>query len=74
MRELLLAELQATHCVVEDTSGGCGSMYRITVESPLFEGQRLLAQHRLVTEALKKEIGEMHGLNITTKPSPAGSS
>jgi len=48
-----------------------GSMYKISVESPLFRGKKLLAQHRLVTETLEKEIGEMHGLNISTKASPA---
>lgn len=50
---------------VEDISGGCGSMYTVYVQSVEFEGLRLVKRHQLVTEALKKEIKEMHGLRIS---------
>lgn len=33
---LLLKELQSTKVEVVDVSGGCGSMYNVSVESPLF--------------------------------------
>ena len=36
----------ATHVEVEDISGGCGSMYRVMVVSPEFEGLALVKQHR----------------------------
>ncbi|XP_052060594.1 bolA-like protein 3 [Mytilus californianus] len=50
-----------------DISGGCGSMYKVYVESVEFSGQRTLNQHRMVKEALKEEIKDMHGLNVVTK-------
>lgn len=66
MRNLLIERLAATHCTVEDTSGGCGSFFRVRCVSPVFEGLAPLAQHRRVQEALKTEIGTMHGLTIET--------
>ena len=52
---------------VEDTSGGCGSFYRVAVASAAFAGTTRIKQHRLVQDALKSEIAEMHGLTIETK-------
>ena len=52
---------------VEDISGGCGSMYRVEVESPMFSGVSLVKQHRMVNEVLKSEITGMHGLTISTR-------
>ena len=72
-------------------AGGCGSVYKLEVESPEFVGKTLVNQHKLVTkvssdqavcllqqqkmfdsqllvsQALKAEIGEMHGLTIQTR-------
>ena len=31
-------------------SGGCGSMYEVTVEAEEFRGKRIVQQHKLVTE------------------------
>ena len=56
----------ATDIAVVDISGGCGSMYEVFVESPDFKGLRLVKQHQMVTEALKGEIRDMHGLRIST--------
>jgi BolA-like protein 3 len=67
MRQSLVSSLEATHCVVEDVSGGCGSMYKLEIESKQFKGLSLVKQHKLVTSILKKEIGDMHGLTIKTK-------
>lgn len=65
MRTILLSHFKADDVQVTDISGGCGSMFRIQVVSSLFEGQGKVAQHRLVNEVLKKEIGEMHGLTVS---------
>ncbi|KAF4520319.1 hypothetical protein B566_EDAN004379 [Ephemera danica] len=51
---------------VSDISGGCGAMYEIVVEAPEFKGLSIVKQHRLVNEALKEEIKDMHGLRIQT--------
>ena len=59
----------ATDIAVNDISGGCGAMYEIFVESPDFKGIRIVKQHQMITEALKGEIKDMHGLRITTTPS-----
>eukprot|EP00088_Acartia_fossae_P044410 TRINITY_DN4712_c0_g1_i1.p1 TRINITY_DN4712_c0_g1~~TRINITY_DN4712_c0_g1_i1.p1 ORF type:complete len:143 (-),score=4.02 TRINITY_DN4712_c0_g1_i1:183-566(-) len=61
---------KATDIAVVDISGGCGSMYEVYVEAPDFKGMRIVKQHKLVTEALKKEIGDMHGIRISTNASP----
>ena len=57
----------ATHVNVEDISGGCGSMYKIFVVSPEFEGLALEKQHRLVQKAIAGEIADMHGLTLKTQ-------
>ncbi|KAK3765145.1 hypothetical protein RRG08_027784 [Elysia crispata] len=59
----------ATHVEVADVSGGCGAMYQISIESPQFKGLRTIQQHRMVNEALAKEIENMHGLQLNTKAS-----
>ncbi|XP_026283209.1 bolA-like protein 3 [Frankliniella occidentalis] len=51
---------------VVDISGGCGAMYDITVEAPELKGLNIVKQHRMVNEALKEEIKDMHGLRINT--------
>lgn len=62
---------KATDIQVSDVSGGCGAMYQILIEAPDFEGKRTVMQHRMVNEALKEQIKEMHGLQLTTKVSPS---
>lgn len=51
---------------IEDISGGCGSMYEIHIESEDFSSMRTVAQHKLVTDALKDEVKKLHGLRIFT--------
>lgn len=41
-------------------------MYEILVESLDFKGLSTVKQHRLITETLKKEIKDMHGVRIHT--------
>jgi BolA-like protein 3 len=45
--------------------GGCGTFYAITIASKAFKGVPLVKQHRLVNEALKKEIEGIHGLQVS---------
>jgi len=51
------------HC--EDLTG-TGDHWQLTVISRLFEGKRLLAQHRLVKDALghKLKDGSIHALSL----------
>ncbi|KAM3956380.1 bolA-like protein 3 [Aphomia sociella] len=60
-----------TYVSVEDISGGCGAMFEISVEAKEFIGLSTVKQHRLVTDSLKNEIAEMHGIRIHTTPSKA---
>ncbi|CAL8097259.1 unnamed protein product [Orchesella dallaii] len=60
----------ATKVVVEDISGGCGSMYQIYIEAPDFKGLSTVKQHLLVNQALKQEIKNMHGIRIQTGVPP----
>nr|CAI5861081.1 unnamed protein product [Callosobruchus analis] len=52
---------------VEDTSGGCGAMFNIYVETKEFTGLNITKQHKLVYETLKEQIGKIHGLHVETK-------
>lgn len=61
---------KATDVAVVDVSGGCGSMFEVFVEAPDFKGLRIVKQHKLVNDALKSEIKEMHGLRVSTAVSP----
>ncbi|XP_067123675.1 bolA-like protein 3 [Centruroides vittatus] len=51
---------------VSDISGGCGSMFEISIESKEFHGKSRVQQHMMVNQALKNEIKDMHGLRIFT--------
>eukprot|EP01041_Mallomonas_annulata_P013447 gene13447-28507_t len=68
--DILRNALNTTKLVVLDTSGGCGAMFNITVESPLFKGLSLIKQHKMVNKIIEAEIKEMHGLTLNTKASP----
>ena len=62
----LTESLQPSYLHLEDTSGGCGTFFRLVVASPRFEGVPLVKQHRLVKESIKDDIGAIHGLTIDT--------
>lgn len=64
---ILEKHFQPSNLAVRDVSGGCGSMFAITVESPQFKGIPMIKQHRLVNEVLKDEIAKWHGLQLSTK-------
>ena len=38
--EILTEKLKPTRLIVKDTSGGCGAMYDINIESPIFKVSR----------------------------------
>ena len=61
---------KATDVAVADVSGGCGAMYEVYVEAPDFKGVRAVRQHQMITDTLKAEIKDMHGLRISTAVSP----
>ena len=61
---------RATEVAVADVSGGCGAMYEVYVEAPDFKGVRAVRQHQMITDTLKAEIKDMHGLRISTAVSP----
>ncbi|PSN53493.1 BolA-like protein 3 [Blattella germanica] len=61
---------QAKTIDVVDISGGCGAMFEIMVEAPEFKGLSMVKQHRMINEALKEEIKDMHGLRIHTSVPP----
>ncbi|XP_026478145.1 bolA-like protein 3 [Ctenocephalides felis] len=51
---------------VQDVSGGCGAMFEIAVEAADFKGMSTINQHRLITNTLKDQIKDMHGIRIQT--------
>ena len=52
---LLASALDPSALSVQDISGGCGSMYAITVASGHFKGKSVVKQHRMVNEVLRAE-------------------
>lgn len=65
--DILLAEFTPTELVVQDISGGCGSMYGIEVCSEKFRGLNMLKQQRLVNAALGDLLKEWHGVQLKTR-------
>lgn len=41
-------------------------MYEILIESIEFKGKSRVKQHQMITDILKEEIRDMHGLRINT--------
>jgi len=42
-------------------------MYKVIIESTLFEGKSKVAQHQLVSECLSEDMKSIHAMNIKTK-------
>lgn len=68
----LLLLLQAKQISVVDTSGGCGAMYEISIQSSDFVGVSRVNQHRMITDTLKEQIKNIHGLRIQTTVPDSG--
>lgn len=67
---ILASKLNPTELLVQDISGGCGSMYAIDITSPAFRGLNILKQQRLVNAALGDLVKEWHGVQIRTRVPP----
>ncbi|KAL7943333.1 bola protein [Trichoderma barbatum] len=67
---ILASKLNPTSLLVQDISGGCGSMYAIDITSPAFKGLNMLKQQRLVNAALGDLVKEWHGVQIRTRVPP----
>jgi stress-induced morphogen len=63
----LKAELAPTELEVQDISGGCGSMYAVSIASHRFSGLPVIRQHRLVNQALGEQIKTWHGIQLKTR-------
>lgn len=63
----LAAEFSPTELMVQDISGGCGSMYGIEITSEKFRGAGMLKQQRMVNAVLSEEMKNWHGVQLRTK-------
>ncbi|CAH9109771.1 unnamed protein product [Cuscuta europaea] len=70
VESLLTAKLVPSHLAVTDISGGCGASFEVEIVSSKFEGKRLLERHRMVNDALKEVLGDIHALSITKAQKP----
>jgi stress-induced morphogen len=67
IKEILINEFNPSRMRVEDVSGGCGAMFNVIVVSDMFNGLTAVKRHRLVQDALKAQIKEMHGISLFLK-------
>ncbi|KAK0661678.1 bola protein [Cercophora samala] len=65
--DILVAEFAPTQLLVQDISGGCGSMYGIDISSEKFRGLNMLKQQRMVNAALGDLVKEWHGVQLKTR-------
>ncbi|KAJ6786483.1 hypothetical protein PWT90_10418 [Aphanocladium album] len=65
--QLLIDKLSPSEILVQDVSGGCGSMYAIEMAAEAFRGQTILKQQRMVNAALGDVVKSWHGVQIRTK-------
>ncbi|KAI1312076.1 bola-like protein [Xylaria venustula] len=63
----LTAEFSPTELMVQDISGGCGSMYGIEIASEKFRGANMLKQQRMVNAVLGDEMKSWHGVQLRTR-------
>ncbi|KAI3336307.1 bola-like protein [Xylariaceae sp. AK1471] len=63
----LVAEFSPTEIMVQDISGGCGSMYGIEISSEKFRGANMLKQQRMVNAVLGDEMKGWHGVQLRTR-------
>ncbi|OAA53224.1 BolA protein [Cordyceps fumosorosea ARSEF 2679] len=63
---LLVDALSPSALLVQDVSGGCGSMYAIDIAAEAFRGQSVLRQQRMVNAALGELVRTWHGVQIRT--------
>ena len=60
----LLSKLNPPSLADKDDTGGCGTFYAISISSSAFKGLTTVKQHRMVTQELKEEVANIHGLQV----------
>lgn len=65
--DLLVKDFSPVELVVQDISGGCGSMYGIEIASEKFRGANMLKQQRMVNAALGDLLKGWHGCQLKTR-------
>lgn len=63
----LVEEFNPVELVVQDISGGCGSMYGIEISSDKFRGANMLKQQRMVNAVLGDLMKDWHGVQLKTR-------
>ncbi|KAJ9137066.1 hypothetical protein NKR23_g9330 [Pleurostoma richardsiae] len=63
----LTREFSPAHLLVQDISGGCGSMYGIEISSDRFRGVNMLKQQRMVNAVLGDLMKGWHGVQLKTR-------
>ena len=63
----LVEEFDPVELVVQDISGGCGSMYGIEISSEKFRGANMLKQQRMVNAVLGDLMKGWHGVQLKTR-------
>lgn len=63
----LVDEFDPAELLVQDVSGGCGSMYGIEISSEKFRGANLLKQQRMVNAVLGDLMKGWHGVQLKTR-------
>ncbi|KAH8783377.1 bola protein [Diaporthe sp. PMI_573] len=63
----LAKEFSPVELVVQDISGGCGSMYGIEISSEKFRGANMLKQQRMVNAVLGDLMKTWHGVQLKTR-------
>jgi stress-induced morphogen len=53
-------QLNTSHILIEDMSGGCGQAFNAIIVSSDFQGKTLLQRSRVVNAVLKEEIKAIH--------------
>lgn len=63
----LVKEFDPMELLVQDISGGCGSMYGIEISSEKFRGANMLKQQRMVNAVLGDLMKGWHGVQLKTR-------
>ncbi|KAI8905165.1 bola-like protein, partial [Gorgonomyces haynaldii] len=63
LEQVIREKLEPTILEITDTSDGCGQSFEVVIVSEKFQGLKTLQRHRLVNDALKKEIGDIHAFS-----------
>ncbi|POS80772.1 hypothetical protein DHEL01_v200859 [Diaporthe helianthi] len=63
----LSKEFSPVELLVQDISGGCGSMYGIEISSDKFRGANMLKQQRMVNAVLGDLMKTWHGVQLKTR-------